>query len=126
MSGPGESAPAKVGSKMKPGVVLLFVLWNAVSFVGAWWWMDGARGTLRGISNLEQGVVYEVLHQTAEAMGGDVGYLVHARTLPSADNKDAKPGDPRWYDLPANPPAAHFIVVELYGKPHLMKSPDGQ
>lgn len=126
MSGPGEAAPAKGGSKVKPSVVLLFVLWNVLSLAGTFWWGDRVRGTLRGINHLEQGVVYEVLHQTKDAMGGDVGYLVHARMLPAADNKDAKPGEPRWYDLPANPPAAHFIVVELYGKPHLMKSPEAQ
>ena len=125
---PGEGAPpsARGGSKMKPSVVVLFLLWNVVSFYGAWWWMDRAKGTLRGVGNLEQGVVYEVLHQTKDAMGGDVGYLVHARMLPATDDKDAKPGDPRWYDLPNAPPANHFIVVELYGKPHLMKTPEAR
>lgn len=126
MSGLGEAAPAKSGGKMKLGTILLFVLWSFALTYSGFLWADRAKGTLRGIGNLEQGVVYEVLHQTNGAMGGDVGYLVHARTLPATDNKDAKPSDPRWYDLPASPPAPHFIVVELYGKPHLMKSPDGQ
>ncbi len=127
MSGPESSAPAKSGGKITLWKLFIWSLWLA-SFYAPYRLLVVRPdvGTLCGIGNLSQGVVYEVLRQTKDPMGGDVGYLVQARTLPASDNKDARPSEPRWYDLPTNPPAAHFIVVELYGKPHLMKSPEGQ
>ncbi len=126
MSGPDAGSPAKSGGKMKLGTVLLFVLWNVASFFGAWWLVDRAKGTLRGVEDLKQGIVYEVLAQTKDSMGGDIGYLAELRSLPPRDAHDEKPGDPRWYALPSAPPDKHFVVVVIYGKQHLMKDPEGR